>query len=183
MRIGASFVLTSALALTTVTPSALGEGLTLRELPGHTTEGQVILNASPAEVYAHATDYANWSRQLSDVREVKWEGGDRDHARVRFKSKSFGQSITLAFDNIPGQQIRFHSIKAPPGGRASGVYTLIPVEGGKRTQVVARLYLEVVGASSLLFSDKKVRRMRHAKLQLDLRDTERWFEQRSRSAS
>jgi len=182
MRIGASLALTSALALTSVTPSALGEGLTLRELPDHVTEGRVILDASPSEVYAHATDYANWSAQLSDVREVRWEGGDRDHARVRFKSVSLGESITLQFDNIPGQQIRFHSVKAPTGGRARGIYTLTPVDGGKRTAVVARFYMDVVGVARLVVSDQKIRRMRHAKLELDLRDTERWFEQRSRNA-
>ena len=101
-----------------------------------------------------------------------WQGG-----QVR-RRNSVGLDYTP--DNIPGQQIRFHAVKAPTGGRARGIYTLTPVDGGKRTAVVARLHLEVVGVARLVVSDEKIRRMRHAKLERDLRDTERWFAQRSR---
>lgn len=169
-------VASTTLALMAVSSIAVGEGLTMRELPGHITEGVVILNAPPDVVYAHAIAYESWATQLSDIRAVRWESGDRDHARVRFRSESFDQSITVQFDNIPGRVIRFHSVKAPPGGRASGVYTLTPIDGGTRTRIVARLYMDVVGPPRLLFSEHKIRAMRHAKLAVDLRDTQRWFD-------
>jgi uncharacterized membrane protein len=178
MRIGSRLV---ALAVTSVARVAVGEELTLRELPGNITEGTLIVDAPPDVVYAHAVDYENWANQFSDIRSVSWESGDRDHARVRFKSLSFGQSVTVLFDNVPGRLIRFHSVKAPPGGRARGEYLLTPIDGGRRTAVTARLYMDVVGPPRLLFSADKIRTMRHAKLQIDLQDTERWFDQRSRT--
>lgn len=166
------------LAVMCVARVAVGEELTLRELPGNITEGTVIIDAPPDVVYAHATNYERWTTQFSDIREVRWESGDREHARVRFKSKSFDESVTVEFDNVPGRVIRFRSVKAPPGGRARGEYTLSAVDAGRRTAVVARLYMNVVGPPRLLFSGRKIRSMRQLKLRLDLEDAERWFARR-----
>jgi hypothetical protein len=179
MRGASKLGFSGALAITAVSHVAVGEGLTLHELPGHVTEGTMFLDATPDEVYAHAVAYENWANQFSDIRAVRWEHGDRDHARVRFKSISFDQSITVQFDNVPGRIVRFHSVKAPPGGRARGEYTFTPVDNGRRTAVTARLYMNVVGPPRLLFSANKIRTMRHAKLQIDLQDTQRWFDQRA----
>jgi hypothetical protein len=170
MRIALGLVAVSCLAR-----AAAGEGLVLRELPGNITEGTLIVDAPPDDVYAHATRYEQWPRQFSDIRDVTWQRGDREHARVRFASRSFGESVTVQFDNEPGRVIRFRAVEAPPGGRARGEYRLTPIDGGRRTAVVARLYMNVVGPPRLLFSAHKIRAMRHAKLKVDLEDTERWF--------
>jgi uncharacterized protein YndB with AHSA1/START domain len=173
VRIGALLGIVGSLAATVA--AAAGEELTLRELPGNITEGTVVINAPPDEVYARATSFEQWPSVFSDVREAHWESGDREHARVRFKSKSFEHSVTVKFDNVPGHLIRFRSVKAPPGARARGEYTLTPIDGGRRTAVVARLYMNVVGPGRLLVSGHKIESMRRLKLTLDLGDTERWF--------
>jgi uncharacterized membrane protein len=144
--------------------------ISLATRPGHITEATVVVDAPPAQVYALVTDYARWPSILSDVRSVKVERGGRNDARVRFRSHALENEVTVQFNNVPGHAIRFKGVKGPPGGRASGSYVLEPVEGGRRTRVVASLYMDVVGVPSVFVSDSKIARMREAKLRADLTD-------------
>jgi uncharacterized membrane protein len=150
--------------------------ISLVTTPGHITEGTVVVDAPPAQVYNLVTDYVRWPSILSDVRSVKVERGGRDNARVRFRSHALEHEVTVQFDNDPGRLIRFKGVKGPPGGRASGSYVLQPIEGGRRTRVVASLYMDVVGIPGLFVSDDKIARMREAKLRADLTDLERLVE-------
>jgi hypothetical protein len=103
-----------------------------------------------------------------------------EHARVKFKSRALGHTVTVQFDNEPGRSISFHGVEGPPGGRASGVYELVPIDNGTRTQVTARLYMNVVGGPGLFVTDKKIRKMRRAKLQTDMTDIATYFQTRKR---
>lgn len=147
----------------------------LQEQPDHVTQGTVIVDAPPAEVYKFVTDYERWPVILRDVSSVKVERGDPDHARVRFRSRAFESEVTVQFTNEPGVAIRFVGVKGPPGSRASGEYLLQPIDGGKRTRVIARLRLYVVGLSKLFASESRLRGYRQAKLNADLGDAQRWF--------
>src|SRR5207237_3739843 len=138
---------------------------------------------SPAEIYALVTDYANWPRILGDVRSVRVEGGTRRDARVRFRSQVLEHEVTVQFDNDPDRAIRFTGIKGPPGGRAGGSYVLEPLDGGRRTRVIASLYLDVVGVVGVFVSGKKLEHMRRAKLQADMTDVMRVLARRNASAS
>ncbi|HEY5926472.1 MAG TPA: SRPBCC family protein, partial [Kofleriaceae bacterium] len=149
------------LAVTTYAQADAG-GITLAELPKHVTEGRVTIDATPAEIYELVTDYRAWRNVLSDIRSVEVEGGDREHARVRFRSQALRNTVTVQFNNEPGHTIRFVGIKGPPGGRARGEYHLIPVDHGARTQVVARIYMDVVGAPAIFVRDKTIRELRRA---------------------
>jgi hypothetical protein len=150
------------------------EPFTLSEKTGHITEGTVIVDATPAEVYAVVTDYENWRSVFSDVVSVDVKSGDREHAKVRFKSRALEHKVTVEFDNTPDRLITFRGIKGPPGGRARGWYVLTPLPGG-RTQIQANLYMDVVGAPSVFVSDSKIRSMRQAKLRADMTDVMRRF--------
>lgn len=173
--------LAAVAALTAAAPSSAGPAapFTLVDKPGSVTEATMTLDASPAEVYALVTDYANWPRILhSDVRSVKVERPGRETARVHFESKSFGRGVTVQFANEANHILRFKGVKGPPGGVAAGTYLLEPINGGQRTKVTATLYLDVKGPASLFISDAKIKRMRHAKLQADLSDVLRAFPHR-----
>jgi ribosome-associated toxin RatA of RatAB toxin-antitoxin module len=163
----------------TVVAEAGSAQIPLQDKPGHVTEATVILDATPAEIYALVTDYANWTDHLTDVRAVHVESPGREGARVRFRSTALQHEVTVQFANEPNRLIKFEGIKGPPGARAHGTYTLEPIDNGTRTKVVASLYIDVVGAPGMFVSDNKTKRMRHDKLQADLSDTMQAFPKRS----
>ena len=169
-------------ALTAAAPSSAGPAappFTLVDRPGSVTEATMTIDASPAEVYALVTDYANWPRILSsDVRAVKIVQPGRESARVQFTSASFDRTVTVQFSNEANHILRFKGVKGPPGGVAAGTYRLEPINGGQRTRVTATLYLDIKGPAALFVSDSKIKRMRHAKLQADLSDVLRAFPHR-----
>jgi len=155
---------------------------TITEHSGNVSLGTIILDASPAEVYALITDYATWPKFLSDVKWTQIKSGGRRDARVRMYTYSLGHKVTLAFDNIDGRLIRFSLADGPPGARASGEYVLDPINNGTRTRINAALYMDVVGAPGLLFSNSKIRKMRQAKLRADLEDGAKEIERRAKAA-
>jgi len=159
---------------------ALASQLTLSEKPGHITEAVVTVDASPAEIYAYVTSYENWPLMFSDIAWATLKSGGTVDARVRFHSRALGQTVTVAFNNIPDRLIRFRGIDGPPGGRAAGTYELEPLQDG-RTLVVARLYMDVVGVSSVFVSDAKIRKMRTQKLRADMTDVINHFPPRHSS--
>jgi hypothetical protein len=167
----------AALAVLATVTGASADPLTIVERPNHTTEATVVVDASPQRVYDLCTDYAHWKNVFHDIESVSVERGDRNHARVRFSSRALQHEVTVQFDNEPGRAIHFKGVEGPPGGRASGSYVLTPVDGGRRTQVDAKLYMEVVGPVGWFVSDSKVRSMRQAKVRADLGDAARVFAQ------
>jgi uncharacterized membrane protein len=154
----------------------------LAELPGHTTEARVVVDAPPSEVYAICTDYARWPTVLSDVRSVHIASGGRENAKVHIQSRAFDRQVTVVFDNVPDRSISFHGAPPQPGKpsalAARGQYLLTPIDGGKRTQVVATLYVDVKGAAAIFVRDSKIRRARQEKLRADWEDVARHFERR-----
>lgn len=165
-----TFIATLAIAT-----AAHADVVALREAPDHTTETTVIVDAPSDEVYALVTDYARWPGVFSDVLSVKVLRGGREDAVVRMKSRAFGRTVTVQFENLAGRVIRFRGIEGPPGGKARGEYVLIPIDDGKRTRVEARLYMDVGGPARLFVSKREVTVMRQAKLSADLNDVLAWF--------
>jgi len=161
----------AALAVaTTDSLQARADQLVMREKPGHVTEASVTVDASPSAIYAFVTDYSNWTSVFSDVTSVEVKSGGRRDAKVRFRSKSLAHTVTVAFDNVTDQLISFRGIDGPPGGRATGSFVLTPVDGGRRTHVKGRLYMDVVGVPGLFVSDSEIVMMRVGKLRADMTD-------------
>jgi hypothetical protein len=149
------------------------DDLAIREVGGHVAETTVVVDATPSQIYALVTDYARWPSLFSDVRGVAVEGGDREHARVRFYSNVIDHEVIVQFHNIPDRAIRFDGIKGPRGGKAWGSYLLEPIDGGRRTRVVASLSLDVVGVARVFVRESKLVAMREAKLRVDMTDVMR----------
>ena len=144
-----------------------------------TTEGTVVLAATPAEVYRAVTEYAQWKTLFSDVTSVRVRsGGGRRDATVEFRSRALGHQVTVRFDNDDGRVIRFQLIDGPPGARAWGEYVLEPRDGGRQTAIRATLYMDVKGAVGWLVTDNSIRRKREAKLRADLEDLAHRFNHR-----
>ncbi len=149
---------------------AEAQTIALTEGEKHTTQASIIVDASPHAVYVLVTDYKHWRSVFSDVLTVNVKGGTTETAKVRFKSRALEHTVTVQFDNVPDQLIRFVGIDGPPGGKARGEYVLTPIGDGSRTLVTARLFMDVDGPAALFVREKKVREMRRAKLSADLRD-------------
>jgi hypothetical protein len=163
----------SGLLVTVATAHAEPQGLHLVDKPDHITEATITADATPAQVYALVTDYANWGRVFTDVESVSVKSGGREDAVVRFRSRAIDYTVTVKFDNVRDRVIRFRGIKGPPGGKARGEYVLTPIDGGTRTQVTARLRLDIDGPAALFVREKRLRGIRHAKLTADLLDAQR----------
>lgn len=171
------------LALCTVAQAGPITGATISEASTTITKGTVTVDAPPAEVYALLTDYAQWRKFLTDVTYVKVESGGSRDARVRMTSRALEHKVTIAFDNVPDQAIRFKLVDGPPGARAKGEYLLIAIDGGTHTRVDATLYMDVVGVAGIFITDRKIRKMRQTKLRTDLDDVARWVRLLQRAAA
>jgi hypothetical protein len=177
MQTLSSFLALAAVAAGTPAVSAAPPP-TITERPHHTSHGSIVVEAPPAEVYAAMTDYARWPQFLTDVEWTRVQSGGPHDARVRMRTRSLGDEVTIQFDNIAGQALRFKLVDGPPGARANGVYRLVPIDGGARTRVDANLYMNVVGAAGLFVSDSKIKKLRQTKLRGDLADGAREIERR-----
>jgi hypothetical protein len=170
-----SFAVLAALALSTEAFGGADPSIQLVEKPGHITETTIVVDAPPRQVYDLLTDYPRWQAVFSDVLSLEVRPGGREHAEVRFKSRALEHWVTVRFDNIPGQVVRFRNVKTPLGTRARGEYRLMPLDNGTRTQITAWVYLDVVGASGLFVRDNTIREYRRAKVAADAQDVMRRF--------
>jgi uncharacterized membrane protein len=160
----------AAAAVAAPTIAAAAPRAQLSEESRTVSRATITIDAPPAEVYALVTDYAAWPTFFKDVKWTKVLSGGRGDARVRMHTYSLGHTVTVAFDNIKDRAVRFKLVDGPPGARAKGEYILDPLDNGTRTRVNAVLYMDVVGVPGLLVTDKRIRKMRNAKLRGDLED-------------
>ena len=143
-----------------------------------TTDGQVEVHATPAQVYAAITNYSRWTVLFSDVKSVAVKrGGPRD-AEVRFTSRSMGHEVTIKFDNEPDRVVRFKLTDGPSGARARGEFVLEAL-GTERTRISGSLYMDVEGVAGWFVTDKRIRQTREKKLRADLADLGKAFPARS----
>ena len=166
-----------------IAAEAHADGISLSEQPSHVTEAVIVVDASPTQIYALVTDYANWPQFLSDIKSVKVEAGGRRDAKVRFRSTALEHEVAVKFDNLENREIRFHSVDAPPGAHASGTYVLEPIDNGMRTRITARFYMDVVGIAGIFVRSKTLRAMRQNKLRADLSDVAARFVSRPQAAA
>lgn len=171
------------LALCSLVQAGPAERATVTEASKTVSKATITVDAPPADVYALITDYAQWRKFLTDVTFVKVESGGQIDARVRMASRALQHKVTIAFNNDPGKAIRFKLVDGPPGARATGEYLLVGIDGGNRTRIDATLYMDVVGVTGIFVTDKKIRKMRQAKVRTDLEDVARWVRLQQRPAA
>jgi hypothetical protein len=145
-------------------------------VPG-TSHAEVIIDASPAQLYDAITAYARWDRLFSDARGARLVGGGSRDGRVDLYSRVAERRVQLQFDNRPDRIIRFKLVR-PTGATARGDVWLTPLGIG-RTRVQARLYAQVSGLPGLLVGEATLRQKREAKLRSDLTSLQRRFPSRA----
>jgi uncharacterized protein YndB with AHSA1/START domain len=170
-----SRVWSAAIVAVAALASSVEARVALVEKPGHVTAVSIVVDAPPQQVYDQLTDFPHWRSLFSDVLSLEVRPGGREHAQVRFKSHALDRWVTVQFDNVPGQLIRFKNVDNPLGTRARGEWRLSPIDGGTRTQITAWVYLDVVGAPGLFVRSKTIRGFRQAKLAVDASDVKRRF--------
>ena len=173
----------AVLALCSIAKAGPTDRAAISEASKTVSKATITVDAPPGDVYVLITDYAQWRKFLTDVTYVKVETGGRRDARVRMESRALEHKVTIAFDNDPDKAVRFKLVDGPPGARATGEYLLVGIDGGKRTRIDATLYMDVVGVTGIFVTDKKIRKMRQAKLRTDLEDVARWMRLRQRAAA
>ena len=172
-----------ALAILLVTFGVVhAEPATIKEESKTVSQGTITVEAPPPDVYALLTDFANWRKYLTDIERVKVKSGGRRDAEVEMKSRALGHTVTVRFENDADKLVKFKLVDGPRGARAWGEYTLVSIDEGKHTRIDARLYMDVVGAVGLFVTDKRIRKMRQAKLRADLEDVARWVRLQNRNA-
>lgn len=152
----------------------------LAEVGGHQTTGEIVVDASPAEVYRVVTTYGNWSNLLKDVAAAAVTAGGRHDATVQLHSRALDRRITVQFDNVPDRLIRFRLTEGPRGARVHGAYEITPIDGGQRSRITGTLHLDVVGLAGAFVSDRETREMRQRKLRGELEDLARYFARAAR---
>lgn len=149
----------------------------------YVTEGQVVVHAPPAAVYATLTDYRRWPQLFSDVSQVRDVSGKEATALVRFTSRLLAHEHTLRFDNQSPRTLRFYLTDGHMGTKLSGDFRLLPADNGHATHVRMRLLLKTSGVFGWFVRDDSLRQKRQRKIQADLIDLKRYFESPKRSVA
>jgi hypothetical protein len=139
-----------------------------------TSEGEVVLAAAPATVYAVLTDATRWPAIFPRVRSATARGG----GGVDIVSRK-GKHRSLRFANDP----RTLTVRFTESGGAADVYAEIVLEPGVvvgTTRARARLRADVSGFRSWFVSERTVREKRERRLRQYLADLDRYFQARAR---
>jgi hypothetical protein len=142
-----------------------------------TSEGEVVLAASPAVVYAALTDLARWPAIFPRVRSATARGGG-DVAIISRK----GKQRSLRFDN----DARTLTVRFTETGGAADVYAEIVLQPGAApgtTRARARLRADVSGFRSWFVSERTVRAKRERRLLQYLADLDRYFATRANATA
>jgi hypothetical protein len=139
-----------------------------------TSEGEVVLAAAPATVYAVLTDATRWPAIFPRVRNATARAG----GAVDIVSRK-GKHRNLRFANDP----RTLTVRFTESGGKADVYAEIFLEPGAvlgTTRARARLRADVSGFRSWFVSDATVREKRERRLLQYLADLDRYFQARAR---
>lgn len=142
------------------------------------TEGEVVVDGEPAQVFAAALDYARWTELMPDVARVEIKDKKGDDAHVTLVSPT-GHRDNLHFHNTPQARLIFFE-DTGNGGRADVWAEIVfaPAETQTQTRVHIRLYAKVHGVASLVVSDGAVKDQREQKIVAELTHIREYFRRR-----
>ncbi|MFT3691996.1 MAG: SRPBCC family protein [Kofleriaceae bacterium] len=142
------------------------------------TEGEVIVDGDPAQVFAAAQDYARWTELMPDVAKVEIKDHKGDDAHVTLVSPS-GHRDNLHFHNTPQARLIYFE-DTGNHGRADVWAEIVfaPTESQAQTRVHIRLYAKVHGVATLVVSDSAVKDQREQKIVAELTHIREYFRRR-----
>lgn len=157
-------------------PSSAGKAARIRIWNGKqqaVTEGEVVVTADPAAVYAAVVAYERWPQLFPEVARVKVKPGPRATAVMEAVSLQ-GTTHTLRFDN----NAKTRTVRFTRSGDGADVWAELvfrPAPRAGATRVHARLHADVSGISSLFVSDEEIRHKREQTLTSYLESFSRYF--------
>jgi len=168
-----------------VVVAILGAAAPLGAAPGVTvvqaadpaiTEGDVVIDGDPAEVFAAAQDYRRWPAMMPDVARVEIADQHGVDAHVTLVSPS-GHRDNLTFHNQPQARMIYFE-DTGNGGRAEvwAEIVFVPAAQPASTRVHIRLYAKVHGVATLVASDRAIRERRESTIAADLAHIRAYFQ-------
>jgi uncharacterized membrane protein len=143
-----------------------------------TTEGEVIVDGEPAQVFALAQDYRKWTELMPDVAKVEIHEQKGPDAMVTLVSPT-GHRDNLRFHNTPQANLIFFE-DTGNHGRADVWAEIVfaPAATPAQTRVHIKLYAKVHGVATLVISDRDVREQREHKIAAELTQMREYFRRR-----
>jgi uncharacterized membrane protein len=142
------------------------------------TEGEVVIDGEPAQVFAIAQDYRRWTELMPDVAKVEIHEQKGVDAMVTLVAPS-GHRDNLHFHNQPAANLIFFE-DTGNNGRADVWAEIVfaPAEQPSSTRVHIRLYAKLHGLATLVASESEVRDQREHKIVADLTHIRDYFRRR-----
>ncbi len=144
------------------------------------TEGDLVIDGDPGELYNHVLDYSRWTDIFPDVAKVVVTQKEGVDARVTLIAPD-GHRDNLHFHNQPAARMVWFE---DTGGRATvwAEIMFVPGPSSGTTRIHTRLFAQVNGLVSLVVPDGNVRKMRETRIQRQLVHMREYFAHRKAMA-
>jgi ribosome-associated toxin RatA of RatAB toxin-antitoxin module len=111
------------------------------------TSSSITVEAAPADVMDVISDFARYPEWTGEVKEAEvlttGPDGRAEHVRLLLDAGAIRDDHTLAYKWVGGNQVSWSLVKSQMLRTLDGSYTLAPLDGGTKTEVVYRLTVDV----------------------------------------
>jgi ribosome-associated toxin RatA of RatAB toxin-antitoxin module len=111
------------------------------------TSSNITIEAAPAAVMAVISDFARYPEWTDEVKEAEVlsedDAGRAEQVRLLLDAGAIRDEHTLAYEWIGENEVRWSLVKSQMLRSLDGVYSLVPVGGGERTEVTYQLTVDV----------------------------------------
>ncbi|MGW7293921.1 SRPBCC family protein [Streptomyces xiamenensis] len=111
------------------------------------TRSSITIDATPAEVMAVIADFGRYPEWTGEVREAEVLGTDErgraEQVRLLLDAGAIKDEHTLAYAWSDTDEVSWSLVKSQMLRSLDGSYRLVPVDGGKHTEVTYQLTVDV----------------------------------------
>ncbi|GAB3114125.1 SRPBCC family protein [Streptomyces calidiresistens] len=111
------------------------------------TRSSITIEATPDAVMAVIADFDRYPDWTGEVKEAEIlatdERGRATEVRLLLDAGAIRDEHTLAYEWIGALEVRWSLVKSKMLRSLDGAYRLVPLEGGRRTEVTYRLTVDV----------------------------------------
>jgi len=111
------------------------------------TRSSITIEAAPAEVMGVIADfgrYPEWTGEVKEAEVLSTDGSGRAaQVRLLLDAGAIKDDHTLAYEWISENEVRWSLVKSQMLRTLDGSYSLVPVDGGARTEVTYQLTVDV----------------------------------------
>ncbi|HEX5565806.1 MAG TPA: SRPBCC family protein [Streptomyces sp.] len=111
------------------------------------TRSSIIVEAAPAEVMGVIADFARypeWTGEVKEAEVLSTDGrGRAERVRLLLDAGAIRDEHTLAYEWIGTDEVRWSLVRSQMLRTLDGLYRLVPLDGGGRTEVTYQLTVDV----------------------------------------